>query len=81
MSATRCRLIAMKDAGIAIAAVHIDKKFIVFSNGLKLKLRLFDDEGEPVKDPEDATWYEFGDEEIGFGSSKLNLDEFEEWNQ
>ena len=70
MSATRCRLIAMKEAGVAIAAVHIDKKYIVFSNGLRLKLRLFDDEGEPVKEPEDAAYYEFGDVDVALAQRR-----------
>ena len=81
MSATRCRLIAMKDAGIAISCVHIDKKYVVFDGGLRMKIRLFNDDNEEVKDPEDATWYEFGDEELGFGSAPFQLDEFQEWNQ
>jgi len=81
MSATRCQLFAMKDAGISISCVHIDKKYVVFDNGVKLKIRLFDDDNEEVDDPEDATWYEFGNEEFGFGSSPLDLAEFQEWNQ
>jgi hypothetical protein len=82
MSATRCQLFAMKDAGIAIAAVHIDKKYIVFSNGVRLKIRLYDRYDDEVDDPEDAAYYEFGDEVFGFGSSKLNdLADFQEWNQ
>jgi hypothetical protein len=80
MSATRCQLFAMKDAGISISAVHIDKKYIIFNNGIKKKIRLFDEYDDEVDDPEDAAYYEFGDEEFGFGSSKLDLAEFQEWN-
>ena len=82
MSATRCQLFAMKDAGISISAVHIDKKYIIFNNGVRKKIKLFDDDNEEVNDLEDATWYEFGDEEFGFGSAPIgDLAEFQEWNQ
>ena len=80
MSATRCVLIAMKDRGVAISCVHIDKKYVIFDNGLHLKIRLFDDDGELVDDPDDAAYYEFGNEEMGYGSAPLLLDEFQEWN-
>jgi hypothetical protein len=81
MSATRLQLIAMKDAGVAISCVHIDRKYVVFANGIKKKIRLFNEDDEPVKDPEDAAYYEFGDEEFGFGSAKVDLDDYQEWDQ
>jgi hypothetical protein len=81
MSATKCQLFAMKDAGISISCVHIDKKYVIFDNGVKLKIRLFDEYDDEVDDPEDAVYYEFGDEEFGFGSAFFHLEEFQEWNQ
>jgi hypothetical protein len=79
MSASKYPLIAMKDAGVPLEAVCIDRKYVVFGNGLKLKIRLFNDHNEPVDDPEDATYYEFGNDKIGFGSAFFELDEFREW--
>jgi hypothetical protein len=74
------RIHAMKEAGVGIAAVHIDKKFIVFDNGIKLKIRLFNKDGERVEEPEDADHYEFGNEGFGYGSAHFELCEFEEWS-
>lgn len=81
MSATRLQLMAMKDAGVGISCVHIDRKYIVFENGIKKKITLFNDDDEEVKDVDDATWYQFGDEEFGFGSAPVDLDEYQEWDQ
>jgi hypothetical protein len=71
------RINAMKEARVGIACVMLDSRKVVFENGVKVKIRLLDEDENEVDDPEDATYYEFGDKEFGFGKAKLFHDEEE----
>lgn len=70
------RIEAMKDAHIGIAAVYLDRKVVVFENGLKFKiLRMYDEYWEETDDPEEAWYYDFGHKKHGYGYGRLSQEE------
>lgn len=63
---------AMREQGVRISAVFIDDGYIVFENGLVLKIIGFYDENDnEVDDIEEACYYEAGDYEHGFISAPM----------
>jgi hypothetical protein len=80
VSATTHRLYAMKDADVKIAVIHVDRGYLVFANGVEVGIRYFDADWQPVADPDEAVWYEFGDDEFGWGTARFRQGMAQEWN-
>lgn len=72
--ASQWQLNAMKERHIGIAAVCASKNYVVFDNGVKLPItRWFDEHHQPTDDPEQYTYYDFGNEEVGYGTANYDL--------
>lgn len=64
---------AMRDRGIALEVVDTRLMTVTFANGVVLPIiALFDAEGWPVDDWEDAVKYDFGNPYVGYGSAVIN---------
>jgi hypothetical protein len=82
MSATWCRLFAMRDHGVQIEAVNVGKKYVVFAGGLKVPIVNFLDENyDKTKDLFDACYYEFGSDKFGYGIHRYEHTLDPGWNQ
>ena len=67
------RLHAMKEAHVGVAAVCMSKSYVVFNNGLQLPIHgWFDENHRPTRDLEIARYYEFGNDEIGYGMGDID---------
>jgi hypothetical protein len=72
------RLQAMRDAGIKIAVLNLIDKFVLFDNGIKVKIQCFYDEyHERTTDVEEVRYYEFGSKKLGFGNGYISAEENE----
>lgn len=66
------QLSAMKERGVKITYVDIDEDYVLFENGVRLPITAYlDDDWEEVDDKLEASYYDFGDEEHGYGTSPL----------
>lgn len=67
----------MRDARIGVAAISMEKRYVIFNNGLQLPIVEFlDANRKSITDPNiEPRFYHFGDEENGFGIG--NLDAYE----
>ena len=81
MSGCTRRLDAMKDAKVPIEIVFIDRKYLVFRGGLKVKLRYLNEDGFLTDNVDEAVAYEFGNEKFGFGRATFDQEEFTDGSQ
>jgi hypothetical protein len=76
MMASLQRIHAMKEAHVEVAVVCQAKNYVVMGNGLVLPIYgWLDEDHRPTDDLEIAMYYEFGNEEFGFGVG--NIDAYE----
>ena len=62
------RIHAMKEAHVGVAVVCWSKHYVVFDNGLQLPIQgWLDDNHKPTRDGAKARFFEFGDDEHGYG--------------
>jgi hypothetical protein len=66
---------AMKEAGVKIVGVKIDRKLVIFDNDLVLPIVAFVDECGEETEPERAVAYDFGTEEFGYGHAPFTYDD------
>lgn len=72
------RIQAMQDAGISIAVINLVQKFVLFENGVKVKIYCFyDEDHEETKDLEEVRYYEFGNKTFGYGHGHITAEENE----
>jgi hypothetical protein len=58
---------AMQEANIGVAAICMSKWYVVLESGLQLPIVEFlDEDRQPCPEGEEACYYEFGTEEIGY---------------
>ncbi|RWB40474.1 MAG: hypothetical protein EOQ44_25385 [Mesorhizobium sp.] len=70
----------MKDAKIGVAAICQDKAYVVFDNGLQLPITgWLNEKREPCRIGEEVCFYEFGDEENGFGVGNYDNYDMPSW--
>jgi hypothetical protein len=83
MSATMCRLVAMKDHAVQIEAVNVGDRYIVFAGGLQIPIVAFlDEDYEETDDLDEAYYYEFGTDAFGYGTHRFDYNEgVTEWEQ
>jgi hypothetical protein len=68
------RLTAMKEANVGVAVVCQSKNYVVFDNGLVLPIYGWLDEyHRPTTDLTIAQYYEFGDDEVGYGVGDIDM--------
>jgi hypothetical protein len=69
---------AMHDDGIKIAMYSVSDKYVLFENGAVVPITQWLDENEfPVETYQDAAFYEFGSEEMGFGIKSIDPFDYE----
>lgn len=74
------RIVAMREAHIRVAAVSIKKFYVVFDNGVVLPITGFLDDGrEATDDAYEMRYFEFGDDEHGFGIGDLDAYDMISW--
>ena len=72
--ASPCRIRAMSERHIGVAVVCAAKGYVVFDNGIKLPITgWLDDDRNPTEDPRQYSYYEFGNEEFGYGIGNYDL--------
>ncbi|MER9436706.1 hypothetical protein NKJ04_17585 [Mesorhizobium sp. M0618] len=81
MSANSCRIGAMKDIRIGVASICVPKSYVVFDNGLQLPiLRWLDADRKECQPDEDAHYYEFGNDENGYGVGSYDAYDMPSWS-
>jgi len=66
---------ALKEAGVKIAVIRIDRMLVAFDNGFVLPITAFVDEDGDETEPERAVAFDFGTEEFGYGHAEFTYDE------
>ncbi|AZO48040.1 hypothetical protein [Mesorhizobium sp. M4B.F.Ca.ET.058.02.1.1] len=80
MSGNSCRLGAMKDAKIGVAAICQEKAYVVFNNGVQLPItRWLNADKQTCHIGEEPRHYEFGDEEHGYGTGSYDAYDMPSW--
>jgi hypothetical protein len=69
------QLIAMREAGVKMALIRIDRMEVLFENGVTVPIIAFLDENNEEVPAEEATHFDFGTEEFGFGHALWTYDE------
>jgi hypothetical protein len=65
----------MREAGIIMEFIDFDARHVVFSNGLVLPITDFRDEnGEVVEDWHEATCFDFGNDDVGYGWADIDVE-------
>ena len=82
MSATTCRLFAMRDHRVPIEAINTERMYVVFAGGLKLPItNFFDEDNQPTRDLTEACYYEFGTAKMGYGTQTFYYTAGQGWEQ
>jgi hypothetical protein len=69
------RLTAMREAGVGIAFVDLAEGYLVFNNNVLVPITIFfDEDGEVVENWKDAVTIEFGTDEFGYGTHRIEWD-------
>lgn len=80
--ASQYQIIAMKEAHIGIACVCAKAGYVVFDNGVKLPIYGFlDDDRNPTDDPEQYSYYAFGDDDVGYGIGDYDFYDMPSWEE
>lgn len=74
--ASNLQIHAMKEAHVGVAVVCQKKNYVVFDNGLKLAINgWLTEDLKPTTNLEIARYYDFGDDEHGYGRG--DIDQYE----
>lgn len=70
----------MKDIRIGVAVICVPNSYVVFDNGLQLPIhRWLNDNREPCH-PDEARYYEFGNDENGYGIGSYDAYDMPSWS-
>jgi hypothetical protein len=68
------RIHAMKERHVGVAVVCQSKNYVVFENGLVLPIYgWLDEQHRPTDNLEIARYYEFGTDEVGYGTGDIDV--------
>lgn len=72
----------MREARIGVACICTKAGYVVFDNGIKTPIIGFlDDDRKPTDDPEQYAYYEFGDDDLGFGIGNYDVYDMPSWEE
>lgn len=71
----------MKDSKIGVAAICVPESYVVFDNGLQLPIhRWLDADRKECRPDEDPRFYEFGNDENGYGVGSYDAYDMQFWS-
>ena len=69
------QLAAMREAGVKMALIRIDRMEVLFENGVTVPILAFLDKNNEEVPAEEADHFDFGTEEFGFGHAPFTYDD------